>query len=275
MNATSMSNLAPAAIVVRRQQFSFDTLPLYYFKDNPLLSHLLTALSLTFPTGERFFVHSVRQVRDQVTDPILQRDISAFIGQEAMHSHAHEDFNAFAASKGLDVQPVIDFENEKIEQVKHHLTAKQQLAVTCALEHFTAIIARYVLENPDFHNGLHPQAAKLWLWHALEETEHKAVAFDTYKAIFDDEIVRKRVMRIITTTFLTRISQITLTLLLKDSVGRKQFRQHWAGFKEIIKLVRTLTPAYRDYYHADFHPNQQNTTALTAYWAANIEAWAG
>ena len=260
-------------IVVRRQQFSFSDLPLYYFKDNPLLSHLLTALSLTFPNGERFFVHAVRNVRDKVTDAQLQKDISGFIGQEALHSHAHEDFNEFAKSKGLNVQPIIDFEYEKIEQLKQRLTHKQQLAITCALEHFTAIIARYVLENPDFRHGLHPQAARLWLWHALEETEHKAVAFDTYQAVFSDQKIRKRLMRIITATFLTRISQITLKLLLKDRVGRTQWRQHWHGLREISKLIQTLAPAYLDYYQDGFHPNQHDTQALTVYWSQHLDKY--
>jgi len=266
-----MNAVSCAPIVVRRQQFSFSDLPLYYFKNNPLLSHLLTALSLTFPNGERFFVHSVRNVRAQVLDAQLQQDISGFIGQEAMHSHAHEDFNEFAKSKGLDVQPIIDFEHDKIEQIKSSLTHKQQLAITCALEHFTAIIARYVLENPDFRNGLHPQAARLWLWHALEETEHKAVAFDTYQVVFADERMRKRLMRIITVTFLTRISQLTLKLLLNDPVGRLQFKQHWHGLREISKLIKTLAPAYLDYYQDGFHPNQHDTQALTEYWSAHLD----
>lgn len=269
---TSMS----PQIVVRHQQFSFSDLSLYYFKDNPLLSHLLTALSLTFPHGERFFVHSVRNVRGQVTDSQLQQDISGFIGQEALHSHAHENFNDFAKSQGLDVQPIIDFEHDKIEQLKSRLSPKQQLAITCGLEHFTAIIARYVLENPDFRHGLQPQAARLWLWHALEETEHKAVAFDTYQSVFADERMRKRVMRIITVTFLSRISQITVKLLLNDRIGRTQWRQHWSGLQEIGKLVRTLAPDYMDYYQDGFHPNQQDTHALTRYWAQHLNdaVWA-
>lgn len=271
-----MNTPVSTPIVVRRQQFSFSDLPLYYFKDNPLLSHLLTALSLTFPHGERFFVHSVRNVRDKVTDAQLQQDISGFIGQEALHSHAHEDFNEFAKSKGLNVQPIIDFEHDKIEQIKDRLTHKQQLAITCALEHFTAIIARYVLENPDFRHGLHSQAARLWLWHALEETEHKAVAFDTYQAVFADQRMRKRLMRIITATFLTRITQITLKLLLNDPIGRTQWRQHWQGVQEIGKLVRTLAPAYLAYYQDGFHPNQQDTHDLTRYWAQHLDdaVWA-
>ena len=93
MNSTATPSVS-SHIKVRRQSFEFAATPKYYFNNNPLMSYLLTALSLTFPHGERFFVHSVRNVRDRVQDPILQKDVSAFIGQEAMHSHAHEDFNA-------------------------------------------------------------------------------------------------------------------------------------------------------------------------------------
>lgn len=253
-------------ITVRRPEFNFDELPKYYFNNNPLISHLLTALSLTFPNGERFFVHSVRNVRDQVKTKSLQADVSAFIGQEAMHSHAHEDFNDFAKRIGLDVQPIIDDEHDKVEKIKGILSNKQKLAVTCALEHFTAIIAQYLLENKDFHSQLHPEAARLWMWHALEETEHKAVAFDVYKEVFNDEIVRKRTMRIITTTFLSRISFITAKLLLSDKNGRKQWKQHWTAMQQLSQLAKSLLPAYLDYYKQDFHPNQHDSHAIADQW---------
>ncbi len=253
-------------ITIRRPEFSFDQLPKYYFNNNPLLSHLLTALSLTFPNGERFFVHSVRSVRDQVTTASLKADVSAFIGQEAMHSHAHEGFNDYAKEMGLNVQPIIDAEYEKVEQIKGILTPKQQLAVTCALEHFTAIIAQYLLEHEDFHTQLHPDAARLWMWHALEETEHKAVAFDVYREVFNDDVVRKRTMRIITTTFISRISYITGKLLLNDKQGRLQFKQHWQGLQQLRDMAKTLLPVYLDYYKTDFHPNQHDSTAVADEW---------
>lgn len=257
-------------ITVRRESFSFDGLPLYYYDNNPFISHMLTALSLTFPNGERFFVHSVRNVRDQVKTATLQHDVSAFIGQEAMHSHAHEQFNDFVIGMGLDVQPVIDFEYKKIEELKAKLGKKQQLAITCALEHFTAIIAQYLLENTEFQQGFHPQMARLWMWHALEETEHKAVAFDVYQEVFADDAVRKRMMRIITATFLSRITQLTLKLLLKDPVGRRQWRKNIAGARKIGQLLRALWPAYLDYYQAGFHPNWHDTTAVQAAWAQRL-----
>lgn len=259
-----------SSIQVRRQSFDFAATPKYYFDNNPLLSYLLTALSLTFPHGERFFVHSVRNVRDQIKNDTLQKDVSAFIGQEAMHSHAHEDFNRFVEGLGLNIQPILDSEYEKIEYAKSKLNHKQQLAVTCALEHFTAIIAQYLLEHPDFHRQLNPRVAKLWMWHALEETEHKAVAFDVYQEIFADQVTRKRIMRIITTTFLSRISYLTFKLLLNDPVGRKQWRQHITAFKQLKDVFTTLVPAYLDYYQDNFHPNQHDSTQITAQWRKQL-----
>lgn len=264
------STRGTSSIQVRRQSFDFAATPKYYFDNNPLLSYLLTALSLTFPHGERFFVHSVRNVRDQIKNDTLQKDVSAFIGQEAMHSHAHEDFNRFVEGLGLNIQPILDSEYEKIEYAKSKLNHKQQLAVTCALEHFTAIIAQYLLEHPDFHRQLNPRVAKLWMWHALEETEHKAVAFDVYQEIFADQVTRKRIMRIITTTFLSRISYLTFKLLLNDPVGRKQWRQHITAFKQLKGVFTTLVPAYLDYYQDNFHPNQHDSTQITAHWRKQL-----
>ena len=264
------STRGTSSIQVRRQSFDFAATPKYYFDNNPLLSYLLTALSLTFPHGERFFVHSVRNVRDQIKNDTLQKDVSAFIGQEAMHSHAHEDFNRFVEGLGLDIQPILDSEYEKIEYAKSKLNHKQQLAVTCALEHFTAIIAQYLLEHPDFHRQLNPRVAKLWMWNALEETDHKAVAFDVYQEIFADQVTRKRIMRIITTTFLSRISYLTFKLLLNDPVGRKQWRQHITAFKQLKDVFTTLVPAYLDYYQDNFHPNQHDSTQITAQWRKQL-----
>ncbi|MBL8321634.1 MAG: metal-dependent hydrolase, partial [Acinetobacter sp.] len=81
-------------ISVRRLRFNPKAIRRHYFANSPLLSHFFTALSSTFPVGEQFFVHSVRNVRAQVQDQQLQAQIVAFIGQEAMHSKAHAEFNA-------------------------------------------------------------------------------------------------------------------------------------------------------------------------------------
>jgi predicted metal-dependent hydrolase len=92
MNAASQQQtIAPQGrvksgnITIRRTKFKNLDLDKQYTR-SPLMSHLLTALSASFPQGEHFFVETVRNVRDQISDPLLQADISAFIGQESMHA---------------------------------------------------------------------------------------------------------------------------------------------------------------------------------------------
>lgn len=261
-------NAKHSDITVRREQFEFsaDKMSRYFVKDNPMLTHLFIALSSTFPTGERFFVHSVRNVRERVTDQALQNDISAFIGQEAMHSHAHEDFNLFAEELGLDIQTVIDEETRELDRMKRMLTEKQQLAVTCALEHFTAILAKYFMENEHFYHDMHPDAARLWFWHAIEETEHKAVAFDVYQEVFADQKERKRVMFIVTVSFLARLANLTRRLMFQDKKSLTQWRKHLEAMNELRKITMSLKDIYMDYYRDDFHPNDDDSSHLVGKW---------
>ncbi|MBA1914568.1 metal-dependent hydrolase, partial [Escherichia coli] len=70
------------------------------------LTHFMTALSALFPAGEKFFIDSVRAVRNHPKlkdNEVLQKEISAFIGQEAMHTQEHVGFNASAQKYGHDV----------------------------------------------------------------------------------------------------------------------------------------------------------------------------
>lgn len=267
-----MSLSSSHAISVRRPVFQHDAMPYYFFDDNPLLTYFLLALSLTFPEGERFFVHSVRQVRDQVTSASLQQAIAGFIGQEAMHSRAHEHFNQIAQDRGIAVAAILADEKAKIALAKKRLTAQQQLAVTCALEHFTAIIAEYLLENESVLSGLDHTACQLWECHAVEEAEHKAVAFDVYQSVYANLAVRRRVMRIVTVTFLSRITQLTVQLLWADRRGRHQWSQHWNGAKRIYRVARDLHARYLDYYRADFHPHDHDNTALLSRWIPRLAA---
>ncbi|MCA3859791.1 MAG: metal-dependent hydrolase, partial [Burkholderia sp.] len=57
------------------------------------VTHFMNALSLLFPAGERFFMDSVRNYRDQIEDPELKKQVIGFIGQEAMHTREHIEYN--------------------------------------------------------------------------------------------------------------------------------------------------------------------------------------
>ena len=94
-------------ITVRQTQFKAEKITTQY-TESTLMSHFLTALSMSFPQGERFFVETVRNVRDQIHDEQLQKDISGFIGQEAHHARAHEQFNQLVQSNDYHLKK---FEN--------------------------------------------------------------------------------------------------------------------------------------------------------------------
>ena len=147
-------------IKVRRLQFNPQAIRRHYFTNSPVMSHLLTALSSTFPIGEQFFVHSVRNVRDKVKDENLQAQIAAFIGQEAMHSKAHAEFNAAWRSEDYNLDRFQAWLARKDDYVKN-LHPKIQLAITCAFEHFTALLGGYILRHPEVLATLDEDAAKL------------------------------------------------------------------------------------------------------------------
>jgi len=163
MTANPLYRNRPKAtgITVRKLDFNPEKISRYYFARSPLMSHFLTALSSTFPVGEQFFVHSVRNVRDQITDPVLQTQIAAFIGQEAMHSKAHTEFNQ--AWRKDDYQ-LDNFQAWLERQNKHvrNLPPKVQLAITSAFEHFTALLGGYILKHPEVLSTLDEDAMKLY-----------------------------------------------------------------------------------------------------------------
>ena len=146
-------------------------------------SHFFDAMSLLFPDGERFFIDAVRAYRDQVTDPQQQAQIRGFIGQEAHHSREHQHYSEALRESGYDLDYLERRLKKRLAFVRKHLPPKVHLAATTAVEHLTAIMADAILQNPEWLEGADPTMARLWRWHALEESEHKAVAFDLYQQL--------------------------------------------------------------------------------------------
>lgn len=253
-------------ITVRRLHFNPKAIRRHYFANSPVMSHLLTALSSTFPIGEQFFVHSVRNVRDQVQDPTLQAQIAAFIGQEAMHSKAHAEFNDAWRRDDYNLDRFQAWLARKDSYIKN-LHPKIQLAITCAFEHFTALLGGYILRHPEVLSTLDDDAMKLWVWHAIEEIEHRSVAFDVYQAVYGDDKIRKMIMRSVTTGFASLTFYSASRLFLQDQkkslpkVGGNLFGVYLLG-----KMLLQMFPEYLSYYKKDFHPTETDYSQIIQYW---------
>ncbi|MEQ1304367.1 metal-dependent hydrolase [Acinetobacter radioresistens] len=272
MTANPLYRNRPKAtgITVRKLDFNPEKISRYYFARSPLMSHFLTALSSTFPVGEQFFVHSVRNVRDQITDPLLQTQIAAFIGQEAMHSKAHTEFNQ--AWRKDDYQ-LDNFQAWLERQNKHvrNLPPKVQLAITSAFEHFTALLGGYILKHPEVLSTLDEDAMKLWVWHAIEEIEHRSVAFDVYQQLYADQRLRRRVMKRVTGGFFSLAVYSTGRLFMQDKwKSLPQIKGNLFGAYLLVKMLVQLFPEYLSYYKKDFHPEQNDYSIELEYWKKHL-----
>ena len=289
MNAkVNISNRAGASFPVRRMDFEFGEVARYWAGGDAGLTHFMTALSALFPEGEQFFVDSTRAVRKnpKLSDPDLQREISAFIGQEAMHSKEHLAFNFSAQAYGYDVRRM---ENQTAKVIKTGTKVVAQLLKpfgfskemidltgTCALEHFTAVIAAELLQNEDvqaiFNNKTMYQ---LWMWHAVEENEHKAVVFDVYTAMYGRGLkaygMRATAMILAMTLIFITQSYFTAQLMKTDR------KLTWKDSKYMLKFmygrkgfITRQIPELLDFFRPNFHPNDSNTDQLLADWKLKL-----
>jgi len=240
---------------------------------DPFQSTFLNALSLLFPEGERFFVESVKQHKAYVTSPELATAVRGFIGQEAMHGKEHRAFNELLVAHGYAVAPKIETRLRGFLQlVRKVLSPRSQLAVTCALEHFTAMLAESLLRDPRMREEIDPSVRGLWLWHALEESEHKAVAFDVYRAAGGGYLRRASIMLLTTGVFFTVQALVHARLMATRGI---LFRP-WTWLRGIGRLwiwpghLTRLVPAYLAYFKPGFHPDERDTRALLATWEADL-----
>lgn len=263
--APATKRVNASTIQPRRMDFRFDDdLPRYWFAGDQFKTLLLTALSCTFPEGERFFVRSVRHYRQHILDDDLRERVKGFIGQEAHHGNEHERFNDFMQSKGVPTRKVHDFVHRGMKMLAKRLSPQRQLAKTCALEHFTAMLAELMLENPDFFDGMDERMLPLWLWHAVEESEHKAVAFDVYQDQVGSYWVRTSEMAFTTVEFIgfTFFHYLQLRQGMDD---RTDWRSLRAGANWLLGKpgwLRRLGRSYRAYYKPGFHPEKRDSRAL-------------
>ena len=275
MSISASAAPAPqASFPVRRMDFSFADSQKYWWNGNPFMTQFMNNLSSLFPYGEKFFVDSVRGVREQIKDPQLQKDISAFIGQEAMHSKEHATYNEYAQNHGIDLHRLELRIKVLLEWVTRCTSKKQRLAATCALEHFTASMAEQLLQREDLTTQIDDEKMyKLWLWHAIEENEHKSVAYDAYQAIGGGYWVRILSMALSSVMFIGVITWFQIGLLRKD--GQLFNAKSWGyGLKTLFGprngYITGLLGPYLQYYKPGFHPAQQNTQQLEQRWRRRL-----
>jgi predicted metal-dependent hydrolase len=262
-------------VPTRRMAFedAVATVPKHFSEDGLLGSHLTAVLSSFFPDGEDFFVRSVRHFRDQITDPELKEQVKGFIGQEAVHGKEHRAFNDHLAQLGYPTKAIeksIDFFLRTRERIMSPIS---NLAATAAAEHFTATLAELVLSNEEIREQFGNDTVRdLFVWHALEESEHKAVAFDVYRAVGGSERMRIWTMKVLRAQFVTNV---VVNVAISVARDRKTYKpgtlsRSWKSFRTSPLFDKKVWQQLREYDRKGFHPNDRDTEGLVAEWRERL-----
>lgn len=256
-------------LVVRRLLIDLETpVPRRWAGGDAFRSAFFNALSMSFPLGEQFFIDSLRAGMKQLPESQRERyaaEVQGFIGQEATHRRIHALFNGHLEKLGY--LNTWEARIEKRTPVFDQVDARHLVAATAATEHFTAILAEWMLGHPEALDGAEPRLRTMWLWHASEESEHRSTAFDIYQALGGSHDWRVKWFRRVTLLFITDVLRQTVRNLWHDGDLFRFSTWRSAAVHLFGKhgLVRCTYKPWLAYFKPDFHPRQQDDS-LSRHW---------
>jgi len=256
-------------IPVRNLEFALDPVAMrHWHGGRKAITAFFDNLSLFFPAGERFFVASVKAHQERVTDPRLRDDVRAFCGQEGLHTREHVRYNRMLEAQGYPAAKLEARTERILKRVTRVVPARRRLAATCALEHFTAALAHGVLSDPQLLEGANPTMAALWSWHAAEESEHKAVAFDVFKAAGGTYLERAWVMIATTLIFWALVIDQQARMMRAD--GTLFSLREWGSLFVFLWVhpggLRKMWRLYLGYFKPSFHPWEHDNRDVLEDW---------
>lgn len=268
----------PADLVIKPRNVMFGRgqhAARWWKNGDPVATAFYNSLSVVFPVGETFFIESVRHYRNSLA-PELQEQVDQFIRQEAVHSREHAKLNRQIGEAGYDLSQV-QADDEAFKAAVKEQSPELNLAITVATEHLTAIIAHALLKSERHFERDSSELARLWKWHAIEEIEHKAVAYDTFVAVtrhlsaFQQWKFRCSVMLLVGWDFVRDRLRIMRDFFQQDGLGKvgTWFRT-WHFLLIYPGILRQIFPAWLSFFRPGFHPWQHDDRDLIAKVEAKL-----
>lgn len=154
----------------------------YWFGDNTLLTIFFNASSVGIPEAERYVIKTVTMLRNHRHLPGFEERIAKIIHEETGHSRVHDAYNVYLSTTGLDLRFHLRAA-KKINAFLSIFSLRTRLAICATIEHFTASMARQILDTGILEGKrVDERMDRVWTWHALEELDHRSIAFDLYYA---------------------------------------------------------------------------------------------
>ncbi|MDN5861270.1 MAG: metal-dependent hydrolase [Pseudonocardia sp.] len=267
-------SLRSADVGIPTRQLDFrlpEEMPRFAYADNATATCFLAMLSAIFPPGEDFFVRSVLAFRDRVTDPELRAAVRGFTGQEVIHSREHDRLNEAFAARGFDLTVAVTAVEIALG-ILDQLPARQRITCTAMMEHFTALLGEELLTDEQFRERLHPDVAELWLWHALEELEHKSVTYDVYEVIGNVRAERLLAFGLVTALVAPAALVGWAGLMVQQKVWQRP-GDLATGLEMVFgrgSFLRRIVDRMPLFNRIDFHPAKRDTTRIEQEWRERL-----
>ncbi|WP_327428175.1 MULTISPECIES: metal-dependent hydrolase [unclassified Streptomyces] len=271
----------------RKVSFSWEDTPLHWVPGDPFATHTINVLHLLLPAGERWFVHVYKQVLPHIRDDRLREDVIGFIGQEAMHSQAHDEVLPHLKELGLDPTPYtaqVDWLFEKLLGDRTLPPGKarkwwlmERVAIIAAIEHYTAFLGNWVLNAQELdRRGADPTMLDLLRWHGAEEVEHRSVAFELFMHV--DGSYRRRARTWATAfTALVFLWQRGARFFMENdptlAAGRASFKDFYvSGKRGVLPSTPDMLKSIPRYLSRSYHPSQEGSTEQAVAYLASSPA---
>ena len=268
-------------IPIRHMKFDFDATKIdhKFYMDAELASAYFASLSIFLTRGEDLVIDTARYHRDFITDPLLKQRVTSLIGQEAIHSKMHEELNDAFIEKDLPVKLFRVWAGWAFEYGFNRLPQPMKLSLMAGIEHFTAVLAEYMMNHEEiFFRSQDEKQRAIWMWHMLEESEHKDIAFDVFQSLSNSYALRIAGFFPALITILVLISVASFLVPFYRNPKNLISLSYWKEMPYSLQLIFGLKDGVYgsslkhifDYLRPDFHPNDHDTTAFLEYYKERL-----
>ncbi|ENU60432.1 metal-dependent hydrolase [Acinetobacter guillouiae] len=276
----SLENQTPI-IPIRHMKFDFDPAQVdhRFYMDAELASAYFASLSIFLTRGEDLVIDTARYHRDFITDPLLKQRVTSLIGQEAIHSKMHEELNDAYLIRDLPVKLFRTWAGWAFEYGFERLPQPMKLSLMAGIEHFTAVLAEYMMNHEEvFFRSQDEKQRAIWMWHMLEESEHKDIAFDVFQELSNNYLLRIAGFFPALITILVLISAASFLVPFYRNPKNLISLRYWKEIPYNFRLIFGLKDGVYgssfkhifDYLRPDFHPNDHDTSEFLDYYKEKL-----
>lgn len=223
--------------------------PRYWFKNEPVITHIFNVFSLLIPETERFIVKALKPYEDLILDPQLSGRLHHFYREELSHSLQHTRFNEDLRRHNYPIDFILKILRISYRGLNFFFSPKTKVAFSVCFEHLTVMVAKIGVDTEVFEPGS-SAAVDLFLWHAHEELNHRTFLMDVYLAIGGGYFRRIWAMMLSSLLIFVFLGPAILSLLLFLDLckGRGVRPKHFRGFMKFMWQIKGIFKYYFSYY---------------------------